>query len=152
MADEMTLLYRRLVKLVHTDTSPRDEFAARTRTMQLINDAYRRRDYAFLKQLEASMPPGSRSSSDAEAQSDRETKDLVEEGWGRFLLAVHVRNRRVETALHHFSIYRVRDHSLILHCPYEFYRNLVMADDRKMTIEDALYETYGMTLDLEVVD
>jgi len=51
MSDDIRAIYLRLVKLVHTDTAPMDEFSVRTMTMQILNDAYKRRDLGALRAL-----------------------------------------------------------------------------------------------------
>jgi DNA polymerase-3 subunit gamma/tau len=55
--DECKALYFKLVKQVHTDWAPAEEFSIRTVTMQQINSAYKRRDLLALKVLETKMPP-----------------------------------------------------------------------------------------------
>lgn len=55
--DECKALYFKLVKQVHTDGAPAEEYSVRTATMQQINSAYKRRDLVALKRLETRMPP-----------------------------------------------------------------------------------------------
>ncbi len=57
--DECRTLYLKLVRQVHTDGAPDDEFSVRTSTMQQIIAAYKRKDLAALRLLESKMPPPS---------------------------------------------------------------------------------------------